>query len=147
MDFFKWPIITDKTIITKEFLDALQDGIIEAIAKAEAALANPSVYNAKTHEEFPSVGDPNVIYKAESERLLYQWNTTELKYEVLLCGRTSEDAEDSEDTGDIDENTQLIDGGDASDPADDLTIVYGGGASGSDEDSLLIDGGDSEGVV
>ena len=41
------------------------------------------VVNAQTHYDFPSIGKPNVIYKAEDEKLVYQWNSTELKYEVL----------------------------------------------------------------
>ena len=36
-----------------------------------------SVVNKPTRYDFPSVGDANVIYKAESERKLYQWNDTE----------------------------------------------------------------------
>lgn len=41
------------------------------------------VFNAKTHYEFPSVGSIDMIYKAESEKKIYQWNPDELKYEVL----------------------------------------------------------------
>lgn len=41
------------------------------------------VYNADTHYDFPSVGRIDVIYKAQSEKLMYQWNPTELKYEAL----------------------------------------------------------------
>lgn len=42
-----------------------------------------NVFNANTHFDFPSVGRVNMIYKAESEKLIYQWNSTELKYEPL----------------------------------------------------------------
>ena len=48
----------------------------------------PLVVNADTHYDFPSVGSVNVIYKAYKEKLIYQWNATELKYEVL--GSTTE---------------------------------------------------------
>ena len=41
------------------------------------------VYNAKTHYEFPSVGSVDMIYKAESEKKIYQWNPNLLKYELL----------------------------------------------------------------
>lgn len=41
------------------------------------------VFNAKTHYEFPSVGSVDMIYKAESEKKIYQWNPDDLKYEVL----------------------------------------------------------------
>lgn len=41
------------------------------------------VFNAKTHYEFPSIGQADMIYKAESEKKIYQWNATNLKYEVL----------------------------------------------------------------
>lgn len=41
------------------------------------------VYNAQTHFDFPSIGSADVIYKAESERKIYQWNEAQLRYEVL----------------------------------------------------------------
>ena len=61
------------------------------------------VFNADTHFDFPSIGKVNTIYKAESEKLIYQWNDAELKYEVL--GTTG--------------------GGTL-----DITIIYGGNANG-----------------
>ena len=123
MDFVKRTIVDGETVITKELLDSFQDGIIEAITKAESLLANPSVYNAQTKNEFPLVGNPNVIYKAESERLLYQWNTKELKYETLGNGGSPGDIEDG-------------------------TIINGGGAGGSSGgvDETVINGGDADGV-
>nr|DAP41134.1 MAG TPA: hypothetical protein [Caudoviricetes sp.] len=39
--------------------------------------------NAKTHLDFPSIGNPNVIYKAEEERKLYQWDEGTLTYVAL----------------------------------------------------------------
>ena len=62
-----------------------------------------NVVNKHDHFEFPSVGRENVIYKAESEKLLYQWNTSALKYEVVG------EAEISGDLADI----KIIHGGDA----------------------------------
>jgi hypothetical protein len=41
------------------------------------------VINASTHYDFPSIGKENAIYKAESEKMIYQWNPIALKYEVL----------------------------------------------------------------
>lgn len=41
------------------------------------------IFNAKTHYEFPSVGSVDMIYKAEEEKKIYQWNSTLLRYEVL----------------------------------------------------------------
>lgn len=41
------------------------------------------VFNADTHYDFPSVGDPNVIYKAQQEKMLYQWNPNTLAYESI----------------------------------------------------------------
>ena len=46
-------------------------------------MGEDNVFNANTHYDFPSIGRKNVIYKAESEKLIYQWNSTELKYEPL----------------------------------------------------------------
>lgn len=62
-----------------------------------------SVVNAQTRYGFPSVGRDNVIYKAESEKCIYQWNTTTLKYE--LVGST-------EISGDL-SNIEIIHGGNA----------------------------------
>lgn len=42
-----------------------------------------SIINAQTHYDFPSIGAMNVLYKAEAEKTIYQWNPTELKYEAL----------------------------------------------------------------
>lgn len=69
---------------------------------AKAVTDSRSVFNANTHYDFPSVGDVNMIYKAQAEKLIYQWNPTELKYEPL--GSTVE-----VDVGDID----CINGGNA----------------------------------
>lgn len=71
----------------------------------QAVSTSSGVLNAGTHYDFPSVGNVNVIYKAQQERLIYQWNPTELKYEVLG------------NMGEIDlSGITLISGGDADEP-------------------------------
>lgn len=51
-----------------------------------AYVGENSVVNAQTHYDFPSIGRENVIYKAESEKKIYQWNASALKYEeVSVC--------------------------------------------------------------
>lgn len=62
-----------------------------------------SVVNAQTHLGFPSFGRANVIYKAEAEKSIYQWNAAALKYELL--GST-------EISGDL-SNIEIIHGGNA----------------------------------
>lgn len=49
-----------------------------------------AVLNANTHYDFPSVGSVDVIYKAQEEQMIYQWNPTELKYEPLSSAGTEE---------------------------------------------------------
>ena len=44
---------------------------------------NGGVFNANTHYDFPSIGSADMIYKAEDEKKIYQWNSDLLKYEVL----------------------------------------------------------------
>lgn len=67
-------------------------------------LGEDNVQNFATHYDFPSVGRENVIYKAEEEKLLYQWNTVELKYEKI----------GSADEGSADlSNVKVIHGGNA----------------------------------
>lgn len=46
------------------------------------------VFDAETHYDFPSVGKVNTIYKANSEKMLYQWDPDALKYEPLNTGGT-----------------------------------------------------------
>lgn len=58
------------------------------------------VINAQTHYDFPSIGKSNIIYKAESENNLYQWNASGLKYVLLGSPGDYSDVE-------------LIDGGNA----------------------------------
>lgn len=69
---------------------------------AKGASEAKSVFNAQTHYDFPSVGSVDMIYKAQAEKMIYQWNPTELKYEPL--GSTAE-----VDIGDI----EYINGGNA----------------------------------
>ena len=45
--------------------------------------SNGGVFNADTHYDFPSIGSAEMIYKAEDEKKIYQWNPDLLKYEVL----------------------------------------------------------------
>lgn len=125
MDFIRRTIIDYETVITKELLDSFQDGIIEAITKAEAALAiQPAIYNASTHNDFPSVGNSTTIYKAESEKLLYQWNSDELKYEPLCQGDSCNCFDDG----------ATLDGGSAS------------GLNGSDGETVILNGGVASGI-
>lgn len=54
-------------------------------------LGEDNVQNFATHYEFPSVGRENVLYKAEEEKLLYQWNATEQYFEVVGSAEGSVD--------------------------------------------------------
>ena len=49
------------------------------------------VSNFDFAEEFPTVGDENMIYKAEKEQSLYQFNADTLQYEKLSDGRGIDD--------------------------------------------------------
>ena len=42
-----------------------------------------NVVNAQTRDDFPILGRADVLYKAETEKTIYQWNPTELTYEAL----------------------------------------------------------------
>lgn len=41
------------------------------------------IFNAETHFDFPSIGKVEMIYKAQAEKKIYQWNPNTLSYEVL----------------------------------------------------------------
>lgn len=57
--------------------------ITETYATREEVKEAQSVFNAKTHYDFPSLGKVDVIYKAELEKKIYQWNPDNYKYEVI----------------------------------------------------------------
>lgn len=59
-------------------------------------LGEDNVVNKETHFDFPSVGRENVIYKAKTEKLLYQWNGTSYRYEILGEMSTGGDLADVE---------------------------------------------------
>ena len=65
------PDNTNKNILTQMLRQLEDEG------------GSESVFNADTHYDFPSIGNVNVIYKAQSEKMLYQWNPTKLSYESL----------------------------------------------------------------
>lgn len=55
-----------------------------------AYIGEGSIFNGKTVTDFPATGLANVIYKAEQEGALYQWNTETLQYELLSLGVSEE---------------------------------------------------------
>ena len=65
---------------TSEYGNKVREVYAKALSEGGG---EPLVINANTHYEFPSVGNVNAIYKAYSEKLIYQWNEKDLKYEVL----------------------------------------------------------------
>ena len=83
-------IDTDLDTSSKSVVGAINElkEAIEALdVSSGSAEAEVSVFNADTHYDFPSVGSVNVIYKAQSENQLYQWDPDNLKY-VSLCDST-----------------------------------------------------------
>ena len=85
--------LIDRKAITAENYSAYKTALsagenVEAYFSMWEKLADTNsvsggVVNANTHFDFPSVGKVDVIYKAESEKKIYQWNATGLKYEVI----------------------------------------------------------------
>lgn len=77
----------DLHAITKAYLDKVvgdlgeDTNIVDYINKQ--ITQEKAVVNAKTHFDFPSIGKTDVIYKAEEEKLIYQWNPNLFKYEIL----------------------------------------------------------------
>lgn len=46
-------------------------------------IGGSGVVNASYHYDFPSIGSQNIIYKAEKEKKLYQWNSSSMTYESI----------------------------------------------------------------
>lgn len=66
---------------------------------------NPDIiFNGKTHLDFPLVGRSDVIYKAEDEKALYQWNNEKTIYEPLTSG----DSIDLSKYATIEQTKQLV---------------------------------------
>lgn len=49
------------------------------------------VSNYDYKDDFPVIGDENIIYKAEKEQSLYQFNTETFEYEKISDGKGIED--------------------------------------------------------
>lgn len=98
-------IDTDLQTRNKTVVGAINELLYEI---REGESDHSCVYNADTHYDFPSVGDVNVIYKAEVEKLLYQWDPERLVYESLGSSETG--------GGEIGE----------------ITLIHGGNANGTD---------------
>lgn len=49
-------------------------------------VGSEELYCATTYAELPPVGNAKCIYKVDSEKSLYQWNSMDSKYEPLSSG-------------------------------------------------------------
>ena len=49
------------------------------------------IFNFNYVSDFPTIGEKNIIYKAEKEQSLYQFNTETKQYEKLSDGRGIDD--------------------------------------------------------
>ena len=47
-----------------------------------------SIFNAAAASDFPTTGEPTILYKAENEGSLYQWNPVNSSYEKLSISET-----------------------------------------------------------
>ena len=54
-------------------------------------MGESNIFSGQTVEDFPQEGYSWVIYKAEKDKRLYQWNTTSKEYEELYTNKLSED--------------------------------------------------------
>lgn len=72
--------------ITKAYLEKVigdLNGMTVADYIDNKVAEEKSVFNADTHFDFPSIGKTDVIYKAEKEKLTYQWKPETFSYEIL----------------------------------------------------------------
>ena len=53
-------------------------------------IGESNIFNGKTVKDFPAIGSNEVIYKAEEEAALYQWNSSINQYELLSLGESKE---------------------------------------------------------
>ena len=98
--------LTNRTAITADNYSAYQTALSNgenvetyfSMWKKLSTVDNGGVFNASTHSDFPSIGRVDTIYKAESEKIIYQWNPTELKYEAF--GYSGQDEADAKSYAD-----------------------------------------------
>lgn len=82
-------------------------------------IGESNVISAPTKGDFPLTGKENVIYKAEEEKALYQWNSVDGSYELLSVGETV-----------IEEiRTEINEIKETFISKDELLVIYGGSAS------------------
>lgn len=107
---------TDLRTRNKTVVGAINE-LLDMVEDLETVETVKQVVNADTRDDFPSVGNIDVIYKAQSEKLLYQWNPNTSDYDVL-----------GEAGGIVIGDGTIISGGGAA-VADDLSILSGGNAA------------------
>ena len=72
--------------ITKSYLEKIVGdlGDLTVVEYIKKKIAEENlVFNADTHFDFPSIGKPDIIYKARNENLTYQWNSKTLTYDII----------------------------------------------------------------
>ena len=72
--------------ITKSYLEKIVGdlGNLTVVEYIKKKIAEENlVFNADTHFDFPSIGKPDIIYKARNENLTYQWNSKTLAYDII----------------------------------------------------------------
>lgn len=65
-------------------------------------IGNNDLCFVTTFSELPAIGDANTLYKVSDEKALYQWNTTDHKYETVGGGEPFDPS-----------NIKIINGGNA----------------------------------
>ena len=54
-------------------------------------MGESNIFSGQTKEDFPKEGYSWVIYKAEKDKKIYQWNTETYEYEELYSNKLTED--------------------------------------------------------
>ena len=61
----------------------LGDGVRHWLELDYVNSGKEEIVSVETFADLSAIGNPNMIYKVNSEKTLYQWNATESKYEPL----------------------------------------------------------------
>ena len=82
-----------------------------------------AVFNGNTRDDFPYIGLSSIIYKAQAEAALYQWNEKTQDYELLSAGEQLFD----ELVKDVDEVRDSI--AELEEMLQETIVLYGGSAT------------------
>lgn len=102
----------EPSFVIDKFLFKIGDGVTAwkdlPYPNEDVGKTSGGIFNAPTLADFPEVGNSEIIYKAQEEKKLYQWNSNLQSYEELTSSNNGDIIEIKEEIENIENNIKEI---------------------------------------